>query len=462
MFSPETYVQRRQKIQEKVGSGLLLFLGNNDSPMNYTDNIYPFRQDSDFLYFFGLNQTGLAAIIDIDAQETILYGDDLSVEHIVWMGPQPSMADRAASVGVTRTAASNQLAKRIATAQKKGQAIHYLPPYRADNLITLSQLLDCSLEEVKANRSEALIKAIVAVASIKEDQEIREMEIALAASRQMHHAAMQKAKAGMKESELVGIIEGIAIATGGRLAYPAILTINGQTLHNHDHSNIMKDGQLVLADLGAEAPSAYASDITRTFPVSSSFTAQQKSIYQIVLDAEVSCIEMLKPGITYKEVHLHAAKVIAKGLKAMGLMKGDVDEAVQAGAHALFFPHGLGHMIGLDVHDMEGLGEDYVGYDDSVSRSPQFGLKSLRLAKALEPGYVLTVEPGIYFIPELIDQWKSDEKFNDFINYSEVERFKSFSGVRIEDNVLITADGHRVLGPPIAKTIEEVEAVCQG
>jgi Xaa-Pro aminopeptidase len=462
MFSPETYVQRRQKIQEKVGSGLLLFLGNNDSPMNYTDNIYPFRQDSDFLYFFGLNQTGLAAIIDIDAQETILYGDDLSVEHIVWMGPQPSMADRAASVGVTRTAASNQLAKRIATAQKKGQAIHYLPPYRADNLITLSQLLDCSLEEVKANRSEALIKAIVAVASIKEDQEIREMEIALAASRQMHHAAMQKAKAGMKESELVGIIEGIAIATGGRLAYPAILTINGQTLHNHDHSNIMKDGQLVLADLGAEAPSAYASDITRTFPVSSSFTAQQKSIYQIVLDAEVSCIEMLKPGITYKEVHLHAAKVIAKGLKAMGLMKGDVDEAVQAGAHALFFPHGLGHMIGLDVHDMEGLGEDYVGYDDSVSRSPQFGLKSLRLAKALEPGYVLTVEPGIYFIPELIDQWKSDEKFNDFINYSEVERFKSFSGVRIEDNVLITADGHRVLGPPIAKTIAEVEAVCQG
>jgi Xaa-Pro aminopeptidase len=462
MFSPETYVQRRQKIQEKVGSGLLLFLGNNDSPMNYTDNIYPFRQDSDFLYLFGLNQTGLAAIIDIDAQETILYGDDLSVEHIVWMGPQPSMADRAASVGVTHTAASNQLAKRIATAQKKGQAIHYLPPYRADNLITLSQLLDCSLEEVKANRSEALIKAIVAVASIKEDQEIREMEIALAASRQMHHAAMQKAKAGMKESELVGIIEGIAIATGGRLAYPAILTINGQTLHNHDHSNIMKDGQLVLADLGAEAPSAYASDITRTFPVSSSFTAQQKSIYQIVLDAEVSCIEMLKPGITYKEVHLHAAKVIAKGLKAMGLMKGDVDEAVQAGAHALFFPHGLGHMIGLDVHDMEGLGEDYVGYDDSVSRSPQFGLKSLRLAKALEPGYVLTVEPGIYFIPELIDQWKSDEKFNDFINYSEVERFKSFSGVRIEDNVLITADGHRVLGPPIAKTIAEVEAVCQG
>jgi Xaa-Pro aminopeptidase len=462
MFSPETYVQRRQKIQEKVGSGLLLFLGNNDSPMNYTDNIYPFRQDSDFLYLFGLNQTGLAAIIDIDAQETILYGDDLSVEHIVWMGPQPSMADRAASVGVTHTAASNQLAKRIATAQKKGQAIHYLPPYRADNLITLSQLLDCSLEEVKANRSEALIKAIVAVASIKEDQEIREMEIALAASRQMHHAAMQKAKAGMKESELVGIIEGIAIATGGRLAYPAILTINGQTLHNHDHSNIMKDGQLVLADLGAEAPSAYASDITRTFPVSSSFTAQQKSIYQIVLDAEVSCIEMLKPGITYKEVHLHAAKVIAKGLKAMGLMKGDVDEAVQAGAHALFFPHGLGHMIGLDVHDMEGLGEDYVGYDDSVSRSPQFGLKSLRLAKALEPGYVLTVEPGIYFIPELIDQWKSDEKFNDFINYSEVEKFKAFSGVRIEDNVLITADGHRVLGPPIAKTIEEVEAVCQG
>lgn len=459
MFDATTYTNRRNQLQEKMGKGLLLFLGNNESPMNYTDNTYPFRQDSDFLYFFGLNQTGLAAVIDIDNQKTILFGDDLSVEYVVWMGPQPSMAERAQRIGVEHTAPFSTLAGYLAKAQSAGQEIHYLPPYRGSNKILMSQLLGQNLNAIDKGSSVALVKAIVSIASIKEAQEIAEMEKALATTQKMHHAAMQSARAGMLEAELVGLIEGLAIAGGGRLAYPAILTINGQTLHNHDHSNRLREGQMVLCDFGAESASSYASDITRTFPVAKTFTAQQKAIYQIVLNAEMQAIDALQPGVPYKDVHLLAAKLIANDLKSLGLMKGDIEEAVQAGAHALFMPHGLGHMIGMDVHDMEGLGEDYVGYDDTVSRSPQFGLKSLRLAKALEEGFVLTVEPGIYFIPELIDQWEANKMYSDFINYDEVEKYRSFSGIRIEDNVLITADGFRVLGPPIAKTIEEVEGM---
>lgn len=459
MFDASTYQQRRQKIQEKVGSGLLLFMGNEDSPMNYADNIYPFRQDSDFLYCFGLSQPHLAAIIDIDKQETILFGDDLSVEYIVWMGPQAPIAEKAAAVGVEKTAPYSDLSRHLKQAQESGQQIHYLPPYRTDNLLKLSEYLSKPVAQIKEEVSVPFINAMVNVASIKEEVEIAEMEKALVVSQQMHHRAMQSAKVGMLESELVGIIEGIAIATGGRLAYPAILTINGQTLHNHDHSNRLQSGQMVLGDFGAEAPSSYASDITRTFPVDKHFTQQQKDIYNIVLKAEMDAIEALKPGVPFKDIHLLAARIIADGLQQLGLMKGDVDEAVQAGAHALFFPHGLGHMIGLDVHDMEGLGENYVGYDETVERSTQFGLKSLRLAKKLEPGFVLTVEPGIYFIPELIDQWQSEKRHEAFINYDTLNKFRNFSGIRIEDNVLITESGYKVLGPPIAKSVEEVEAM---
>jgi Xaa-Pro aminopeptidase len=461
MFSTETYQQRRQKLQETVDGGLLLFLGNEDSPMNYTDNIYPFRQDSAFLYFFGLSQPHLAAIIDLDEQETILYGDDISVEHIVWTGPQPKVSEKAARVGVQKSAPYAQLEQKIQQALSSGQQIHFLPPYRAINRIQLSQWLSIPIGEVHQKASEALIRAVIALASIKEAQEIVEMEKALAATQKMHHAAMNAARPGIKEAQLAGIVEGIAVATGGRLAYPAIMTINGQTLHNHDHSNTLQPGQMVLGDFGAESASFYASDITRTFPVSGAFTPQQKDIYSVVLDAQMSAIEALRPGIPFRDVHLLASERMAEGLKALGLMKGDPKEAVRAGAHALFFPHGLGHMIGMDVHDMEGLGEDYVGYDEQIQRSTQFGLKSLRLGKALEPGFVVTVEPGIYFIPELIGQWQSESRFADFINYDALDAYRTFSGIRIEDNLLITQDGYRLLGPPIAKTIEEVEAICQ-
>jgi Xaa-Pro aminopeptidase len=285
------------------------------------------------------------------------------------------------------------------------------------------------------------------------------MEKALVITSAMHVAVMQAARKGRREAELAGLAEGIALSMGGHLAYPAILTINGQTLHNHYHGNKLESGQLVLGDFGAETERSYAGDITRTFPVDKKFTKQQKAIYEIVLKAEMDCIEACKPDGPYQQIHLQAARILAEGLKGMGLMQGDVDEAVAAGAHALFFPHGLGHMIGLDVHDMEDLGEQFVGYSDDVQRSDQFGTAYLRLGRKLEPGFVLTVEPGIYFIPELIDQWKADKKFEAFLNYEEINKFRHFSGVRIEDNVLITKDGHRVLGPAIPKQVKDVEEI---
>ena len=300
------------------------------------------------------------------------------------------------------------------------------------------------------------------MASIKDAEEIEQIEKAVTISGNMHVATMMAAKAGMKEAELAGIAEGIAVSGGGHLAYPIILTINGQTLHNHYHGNTLQSGQLVLGDFGAETSMHYAGDITRTYPVDKTFTTQQKEIYQIVLNALESSIAALKPGVRYLDVHLAAARIIAAGLKDLGLMKGDIDEAVAQGAHAMFFPHGLGHMLGLDVHDMEDLGEDLVGYTEELKRSTQFGLKSLRLARALQAGFVLTVEPGCYFIPELIDQWQADGKFTDFINYDQLEKYRSFSGVRIEDNVLVTENGSRILGEPIPKTIEAVEQVRAG
>ncbi len=461
MFKQDIYVTRRQQLQSQLSGGLILLMGNGESPMNYLDNTYRFRQDSHFLYFTGLDRPNLAALIDLDEQQTIIFGDELSIEYIVWMGPQPTIAEQARQAGISQTAPYAELPGRLAQAQAQGRAIHFLPPYRGENLIQLGQWLGIPAHEVRQQASEALIKAVVALVSIKGPEEIAEMEQALVVTRSMHLAAMRSARPGIKEAQLAGIVEGIALASEGQLAYAAILTVNGQTLHNHYHGNVLQSGQLVLGDFGAETPTHYAGDITRTFPVDKTFTTKQKEIYQLVLDTEEACIAACRPGTRYLDVHLQACRQIAEGLKALGLMRGDMEAAVQQGAHALFFPHGLGHMLGMDVHDMEGLGENYVGYDGEVERSTQFGLKSLRLARALQPGFVLTVEPGIYFIPELIDLWQSQAKFTEFINYDQVQQYRDFGGIRIEDNVLITADGHQVLGPRIAKTIEEVEAVRQ-
>ncbi|MCI5080627.1 MAG: aminopeptidase P family protein [Saprospiraceae bacterium] len=457
MFDKQIYQKRRTQLINEVEDGIILLMGNDESPMNYTDNTYHFRQDSNFLYFIGIDQPHLNAIIDCNEGTTTLYGDDISVEYIVWMGPQPSMRQRASKSAIEQVAPAKSIEADLAKAKKSGRTIHILPPYRAANKIKLHHWLQTDIQEIPNLVSEKLIKSVVKLASKKGLEEVAEMENAVNITRKMHTATMQNAKAGMIEAELAGLVEGLAVSGGGHLAYSIIMTINGQTLHNHSHSNTLVPGRLLLGDYGAETAMHYAADITRTIPVDPVFTEKQKEIYQIVLDAEMSVINKLKPGITYLDMHLHASHIIADGLKALGLMKGDTDEAVAKGAHALFFPHGLGHMIGLDVHDMEDLGEQYVGYGEGQERSKQFGLKSLRLARNLEEGFVLTVEPGIYFIPELIQQWKSENKFEQFLNYSKIEEYLDFGGIRIEDDVLITADSARVLGQPIAKTIEEVE-----
>jgi len=459
MFSAQTYAQRRQQLMQQVGRGVILLLGNEYSPKNYLDNTYNFRQDSNFLYYIGLDQAHLAAVMDTETGETILFGDELSIDDIVWMGPQPSLKERAEKVGIQDVQGYERLVELLRMTNKHNRSVHFLPPYRAENKINLAFWLHLPLADIQKEASATLIKAIVTQRSVKTGEEIAEMEKALVTTKAMYLAAMRQTKAGIREAQLAGIAEGIAVAGGGDLAYPIILTINGQVLHNHHHHNVLKPGQLVLADMGAETAMRYAADITRTWPVDATFSQQQKEIYQIVLDAQLAGIAASRPGVRNLDVHFTAARVITNGLKSLGLLQGDTEEILQAGAHALFFPHGLGHMIGLDVHDMEDLGENYVGYTEGLERSKQFGLKSLRLARELQPGFVTTIEPGIYFIPELIDLWQAEGRFSQFINYPALEAYRHFSGVRIEDNVLVTYDEPRVLGPGIPKEIGEIEAL---
>ena len=462
MFDKKIYVERRRQLKTALTGGLLLFPGNEESPMNYPANPYHFRQDSTFLYYWGLDLPHLAAVIDLDENREILFGDDFTVDDIVWMGPQPTMKELAEKVGVRETRPFAELEKLVQAALQKGRKVHFLPQYRPENRLLLSRLTGIQPDFVNHYSSVSFIKAVVAQRSVKAPEEIQEIEKALDITYRIHTTAMRMTKPGMVEREVAGVLEGIARTQGSGLSFPIIFSIHGETLHNHHHENLMKEGDLVVNDCGAESDLHYAGDITRTFPVSGKFTERQKAIYQIVLKANLAAIEAIKPGVKYRDIHLLSARVIAESLKDLGLMKGDVEEAVRQGAHALFFPHGLGHMMGLDVHDMENLGEDYVGYDEETRRSDQFGLAYLRLAKALQPGYVLTVEPGIYFIPELIDLWKAENKLAAFINYDQVEKYRDFGGVRIEDDVLVTEEGHRVLGKPVPKTIEEVEAAMKG
>ncbi len=458
MFDTKVYIKRRERLKTQIKSGIILFLGNEESPMNYLDNTYPFRQDSSFLYFLGLDIPGLAAVIDVEEDKEILFGEDVTMEDIIWMGSLPSLKERARMVGIKKTAPTVDLKETLKDIIKKGKKVHYLPPYRPEAALKIEELLGIHSDLAKDYASRYFIKAVVRQRSVKSKEEIEEIEKAHQITYEMHTTAMKMARPGIYEKEIVGKIEGIA-SSGGSLAFPTIFTINGQILHNHYHGNILKSGRLIVNDSGAESEMHYAADITRTFPVSGKFTQKQKEIYEIVLNAQLEAIRMIKPGIRYRDVHLRAAKRIATGLTELGLMKGDVSGAVKAGSHALFFPHGLGHMMGLDVHDMENLGEEFVGYNERIKRSEQFGLAYLRFARDLQPGFVMTVEPGIYFIPALIDKWIAEKKHRQFINYDKVNTYRDFGGVRIEDNVLVTKDGHRVLGKPIPKTIDDVEDI---
>ncbi|MFC2164620.1 aminopeptidase P family protein [Acidobacteriota bacterium] len=459
MFDAVIYSQRRKKLREDMGSGLVLLIGNEDSPMNYPANPYHFRQDSSFLYFFGLDYPSLAGIIDVDEGKDIVFGDDVTMEDIIWMGSQPLLKDRAMKAGVQETIPSSKLGETLKMAIQRGRKIHFLPPYRPETALKLEALVGITSPLANHYSSAELIRAIVAQRSIKSKEEVAQIEKALEITYKIYTTAMKMAMSGVYEHEIVGQMEGIALSAGCVMAFPTILSINGQILHNHYHGNELVKGRLVVCDSGAESPMHYASDITRTFPVDGQFTLKQKEIYEIVLRTNTTAIEQMKPGVSNKDIHLGAAKTIASGLKDLGLMKGDLDVAVTKGAHALFFPHGLGHQMGLDVHDMEDLGEKFVGYDEKTQRSEQFGLAYLRYGKELNPGLVMTVEPGIYFIPALIDKWKAEGKFTEFIEYDKVEEYKDFGGVRIEDNVLIAEEGSRVLGKPIPKTVEEIEAI---
>ena len=457
MFQKEVYIRRRVELKKLMNKGIALFLGNVDSPMNYADNTFHFRQDSSFLYFFGINHPGMAAIIDFESGDEVIYGNDVDIEDIIWMGVQPLLKDKALMVGVQKTEAFNKVADAVNAAIKQNRHIHFLPPYRGENKIILGDMLGISPSKVNNYRSLELVKAVIKLRSIKDDFEIAEIEKACAIGYEMHVTAMKMAVAGESEQRIAGIIEAIPLKYGGHYSFPVILSQNGQTLHNHDHSGILKEGRLMLTDCGAESQMRYASDFTRTTPVNGKFTQKQKEIYQIVLDTNNFATANAKPGITYQNVHLGAAKIITQGLKDLGLMKGDVDAAVKAGAHALFMPHGLGHMMGLDVHDMEDLGQIYVGYDEITRPIDQFGTAYLRMGRKLEPGFVITNEPGIYFIPALIDKWQSEKINAEFINFDKVNSYRDFGGIRLEDDLLITDKGCRLLGERVPITIEEVE-----
>ncbi len=460
MFKAEVYTNRRESLRKSMPDGIVLILGNVDSPMNYPANPFHFRQDSDFLYFFGLDLQGLAGILDIDKGKDYIFGNDVDMDDIIWMGPQPSIRELAKRAGVRDTMPVGMLADFIEEAKSAGRKIHFLPPCRGENKMTLGALLKENPCQMKSKASEELIKSVVALRSYKEPWEIKEIEKAVDIAYDMHTTAMKMCKPEVKEQEIFGAIEGIALAQGMGPSFPIILSINGQTLHNHNHDNILTQGRMMVTDAGAETNIHYASDITRTTPVGGKFNSRQKEIYEIVLEANLKAIQTAGPGKSNKDLHLEACRVLTRGLKELGIMKGDVDEAVTSGAHALFMPHGLGHMMGLDVHDMEGLGENYVGYNNEVKRSDQFGLAFLRFALPFKPGHVLTIEPGCYFIPELMGKWKSERLHLEFINYDKAEKYLDFGGVRIEDDVLITESGHKVLGKPIPKTVEEVEAIC--
>lgn len=459
LFDTSVYKSRRQTLLQNTGSGLIVLMGNEETGMNYKDNWYPFRQDSTFLYYFGLDVAGLTAILDAESGEVVIFGNELSIDDIVWTGPLPSLKEMAAAVGITQTAPYNDIATWIRKARFAGRTVHILPPYRAENKIRLAEWLQIPVQDVDSQVSLPLIKSVIRQRVIKEDIEVAEIEKAVSISADMHLAGIKYAKPGMKEYEVAAKVQEAGYTAGGRLAYPIICTVNGETLHNHYYGNTIREGQMLLLDAGAENDLHYAGDLTRTFPVGQQFTTEQKEVYNTVVNALDHAISLLKPGIRFRDVHAGACEKLVEGLSAIGIMKGNAAEAVAAGAHTLFFQCGLGHMMGMDVHDMEDLGEQYVGYSDDLQKSKEFGWKSLRLGRAVEPGYVLTIEPGVYIIPSLIDQWVAEKKHTNFINYKALESFRNFSGIRIEDNFLVTADGNRKLGKYLPKTTEEIEAL---
>ena len=469
MFPTQTYIERRQRLQQTLGGGLVLMLGNGIASYNYPDNNYPFRQDSTFLYFFGLDYEGLAAIIDIDNDQTIVFGDELTIDDIIWSGVQPTLAERSLTVGVAETRPMSTLSKYIELALEKRQPIHFVPPYRGHTILWLEQLLGT---KVSTKPGDAFLKGMpVATPSLelcyniadmrnhKSAEELEQLAEAVDITVTMHETAIRFVKPGMHEKDIAAAVGEVCQRLGYFFSFPTICTNHGETLHNHGYIHQLHEGDMLLLDAGAENAMHYAGDCTTTMPVGREFTERQKAVYRILIDTYEKAAAMLRPGITYRECHVAAWANIAAGLKELGIMKGDPMEAAEAGAVAMFMPHGLGHMMGLDVHDMENYGDVHVGYPRGAQKDPRFGFASLRLGRMLEPGFVFTVEPGIYFIPDLIDQWKAAGKFADFICYDELSHWRDFGGMRNEEDYLITPDGARRVSRKKPYTLDEMAAL---
>ena len=446
LFDKETYVARRDRLRRQVGSGLLLLFGNNDAPANYPANAYKFRQDSSFLYFFGQQREGLVGVIDIDNGREYLIGDDIDMDDIVWFGAVDSVADMAEQCGADGGAPMSRLAELVDRARFQGRKVHFLPPYRHDQMIRLMDLTGIHPSRQREEASLELIRAVIDQRAVKSAGEIEEIEKACAIGYEMHTTAMRLCRPGVSEQYIAGIISGIASARGCMPSFPTILSMHGEIMHGYPSPRPLEGGRLMLCDAGAETNGNYCSDNTRTTPIDGKFTPRQREIYSIVEACHDHVLDIARPGVKWWDVHFSVARLMTDRLKEVGLMKGDTEEAVRNGAHAMFFPHGLGHMMGMDVHDMEGLGQQYVGFDDEVRPSGQFGTNCLRCGRRLQEGWVMTDEPGIYFIPALIDDWKSRGLHKDFINYDLLETYKDFGGIRIEDDILVTADGCRMLG----------------
>ena len=457
MFAKEVYVSRRAtllaKMREAGQSGLILFVGNAEAPAQYKDNCYKWRQDSSWLYFWGLDEPLMAATLDIDSGAETLFANDVEIDDIIWMGPQPSVRSKADAAGIANTAPYSAVENPVALALKSGRPVHFLPPSRYFNTLRLQQLVP------GGKPSEALIKAVISMRLIKEPVEIEALDEACDLGVVMHSVARNSITLGIIEQDIVGKMEGIALAKGWGVSFPTILSQHGETLHNHNHNDVIEPGKLMVVDAGVESNEHYASDFTRTYPTTGKFTSKQRDIYQIVYECNELAFSLTKPGTTYREVHLAVARHMLECLKGLDLVRGNLDDMMAIGLAGLFQPHGLGHNMGLDVHDMEDLGENLVGYDPDQTRAKQLGLGSLRMARRLVPGHVITDEPGIYFIPALIEKFKKEGLGGEFVNYAKLESYYDFGGIRLEDDVLVTPEGARRLGHarlPISP--DEVEA----
>ena len=447
-------------MRQLVGHGLIVLMGNNESPMNYPSNTYKFRQDSSFLYFFGQHRDGLVGVIDADSGAETLLGDEIDIDDIVWYGEVTSVVQMAEECGVAHTAPMAALTEMVAQAQKAGRKVHFLPPYRHETMIRLHDLLGIHPSQQRDAASQELIQAVIQLRLVKSAEEIEELERAAAIGYEMHTTAMRLCRPGVTEAYIGGVLDGIAASHGSMVSFQSIVSMHGEILHGYPSARPLEAGRLLLCDAGAETREHYCSDHTRTTPISGTFTQRQKDIYNIVVDCHDLALTHARPGVRWWDVHYDVCRLMTNRLKDLGLMKGDTEAAVQAGAHALFLPHGLGHAMGMDVHDMEGLGQTFVGYDEETRPSTQFGTASLRFARRLEEGHVVTDEPGIYFIPAYIEQWKAERKCEEFINYSKLESLYNFGGIRIEDDLLITESGNIMLGGDkhIPVTVDEIEA----